>query len=66
MRLVLTMHYAGMAANVGGSVESISHIVEVPDDALPKEVCDYLKSPEKYQYTGLSLSYMRPEPREEA
>ena len=59
MKLVITMHYAAMAANVGGNVEARSHIVDIPAELVPQEVSDYLKHPERYQYTGLSLSYLK-------
>lgn len=59
MNLVITMHDASMAANVGGGVESESYVVKVPDDLIPPSVFAYVKNHDKYQYTAMTLSFMR-------
>ena len=59
MNLIITMHDASMAANVGGGVESESYVVKVPDELIPPSVLDYVKNHDKYQYTAMTLSFMR-------
>jgi hypothetical protein len=59
MNLVITMHDASMAANVGGGVESESYIVKVPDGLVPPSVIAYIENHDKYKYTAMTLSFAR-------
>ena len=62
LKIVATIHDAGMAVNVGGSVSSRSEIIEIPTSKIPCNVMRYLenrnkeKTTEKY-YTYQTLTF---------
>jgi len=60
MKIVFTVHDGGMAAYVGGSVESVSSIIEIDDDQLPANVKQYLDITRRggIHYLALSLSFI--------
>jgi hypothetical protein len=57
MKLVVTLHHFGVAIHVGGCVESVSHVIDIPDNLLPPEVLKYTKG-DTYECT-MSLSYQK-------
>lgn len=65
MKIVVTIHDAGMAANIGGSVEAQSAVIEIPEDMVPSVVSEYFKAVRfarevnKPSYVSLSLSLLR-------
>lgn len=68
MKIVVTVHDCGMASNVGGSVESQSAVIEIPQDRVPAIVREYFdavrlandrKGP---SYLGISFSLLSEKP----
>lgn len=62
VKIVATVYDGGMAANVGGAVESKSVIIEIPNDKIPsliKRYFDHLAwaRAEKNRYTYETLSF---------
>lgn len=67
IKIVATIHNAGMAANVGGGVESYSEIIEVPTKNIPQSLQGYIERRHKakiknyHTYEALTLSLLEDE-----
>ena len=68
MKIIFTIHDAGMAVNVGGAVESISSVIEIDDDKLPLSVQRFMNATREGErhYMNLSLSYVHPDDERDA
>jgi hypothetical protein len=69
MKIVVTVCDAAQAVHVGGKVENRSDVIEIPDDALPKIVKDYLffkewekGGPDRCAYQTLTFSILEAKP----
>ena len=64
IKIVATINDAGMAANVGGPVESISEIVEVPTNNIPPNLKRFIaerkeaKAKNKWIYQTITFSLL--------
>lgn len=64
IKIVATINDAGMATHVGGPVESISEIVEVPTNNIPPNLKRFIeerkdaKAKNKWIYQTVSLSLL--------
>lgn len=69
MKIVATISDCSAAANVGGDVERISYVIEIPQEATPAPILDHLatlkknrtareKGEQVWHYVYLSLSIL--------
>lgn len=61
MKIIATIDSFGAAANIGGSVESTSYTIEVPDRDIPHPVYHHVKDQKVRKWQTLSLSILRDE-----
>ena len=67
IKVIATIHNAEMAVNVGGSVESVSEIIEIPTKNIPPNLKKYIenrknaKVTKSFTYEALSLSLLEEE-----
>ena len=52
IKIVATINDAGMAANVGGPVESVSEIIEVPGKSIPPNLKRYIEDRQRSKVDG--------------
>ena len=65
IKVIATIHNAEMAVNVGGSVDSVSEIIEIPTKSIPPNLKKHLKDrkdaevTKSFFYQTLSLSLLK-------
>ena len=58
IKIVATLHNFGAAANLGGGVESVSEVIDIPTSDIPPRLAMYLRDKDCAKWQCLSLSLM--------
>lgn len=59
IKIIATISDFGAAANIGGSVDASSEIIEIPTSSIPPNLKRYLTSEEVRKWATLSFSILK-------